>query len=437
MSDISADAASDAAPTTTTSSGAADTTAEPATVVQRVAAELLGTLFLVLVGCGAFVAASLTDSGVDFLAIALAFGLALAVATHAFGRVSGGHFNPAVSVAAAMSGRLSWAHAGIYAGAQVVGAVVGAGLVWVSTKAIPELARPDDFLGQNFFGDGGFAWWGALLVELVLTAVLVTIYLAVTDERTASAGAPLTIGVSLTVLYLVTLPLTGGSLNPARAIGPALFTGTDAITDLWLFVLAPLVAGVAAGLAYPALFGRTGTAVAGSGLNLSRPAKPAAAPAFGGYPAQGQGYPQQGYGQGGYPQQGYAGQQGYAPQGQGYPQQGYAAQGQPQAQQGWGQAAQQPVAQQTVAQPVYEPEPIIQDGWQWDHQAQEWKPLEQWPAPTHAAAPVQADPAQAAPAGSDPLESDTVSTDLRREQAGSGNDGWPGDDQTVVRPRQP
>ena len=397
---------------------------EPATTVQRAAVEAFGTLVLVLVGCGAAVFSSV-DSGVDFLAIALAFGLALAVVVHAFGRISGGHFNPAVSVGAAISGRISWAQAGVYAGAQVVGAVVGTALLFVSVKALPDASVSDEFLGQNFFGDGGFAWWGALLAELVLTAILVTIYLAVTDERNTTVGAaPLTIGLSLTALYLFTLPLTGGSLNPARSIGPALFTGVDAIEDLWLFVLAPLLAAAGAGLLYPVLFGHGSEPVPGSGLNLSRPPRPAsAAPGYGGYPPQGQGYPQQGYPSGydsqGQPAQGYPAQ--------GYGQQGYAGSAHG-GQSSWDQGTQTaPVAQQ----PVYEPEPIIQDGWQWDHQAQEWKPLEQWPAPAHAATP---EPTPGAPLGPDPASTDVRPEDHRSPDV--SQEPWPGDDQTVIRPRQ-
>lgn len=249
---------------------------ETSTTGQKLAAEFLGTFLLVLLGCGAVVM-----SQGNYLAIALAFGFALLVASYAFGRISGAHFNPAVSVGAAMGGRMSWGQVPAYAAAQVLGGVVASALLWVVVRAIPDGVVPEQALGQNFFGDGGFSWWGALIVEIVLSAVLVFVILAVTDARNEHPStAPLTIGIALVVIYLFALPLTGASVNPARSIGPALFSGTDSLEDLWLFIVAPLLGAAAAGLSYPAIFGHGSDRVPGSGLALGRPGA-AAVPGYG------------------------------------------------------------------------------------------------------------------------------------------------------------
>ncbi|MCY7395167.1 MAG: aquaporin [Nocardioides sp.] len=345
------------------------------TTAQKVAAELLGTFLLVFLGCGAAVM-----SEGSYLGTALAFGLALLVGVSAFGRVSGAHFNPAVSVGAAISGRMSWGQVPVYAGAQVLGGIVAAALLWVVVRAIPAGAVPDQTLGQNSFGDGGLSWWGALLVEIVLTAVLVTVVLAVTDTRNEHPStAPLTIGVTLVAVYLFALPLTGGSVNPARSIGPALFTGTDSIKDLWLFVVAPVVGAAVAGLAYPAVLGHGTEPVPGSGLALGRPAAGAAVPGYG--------LPDQ-------------------------------------FQQEWSQ-------QEGLQPAVFEPEPIIQDGWQWDHQAQEWQPLEQWTTALEAQASGSSDTAvvDTDPGPSSGPASESVTERLPQQSWVAGSDD------TQIRPR--
>lgn len=348
---------------------------DTSTTGQKVTAEFLGTFLLVLFGCGAVVM-----SEGNYLAIALAFGFALLVGVYAFGRISGAHFNPAVSVGAAMSGRMAWGQVPVYAAAQIAGSIVASAVLWIVVKAIPDGVIPDDALGQNFFGDGGFSWWGALIVEIVLTAILVTVILAVTDARNEHpSNAPLAIGIALVVIHLFAIPLTGTSVNPARSIGPALFTGTDSLKDLWLFIVAPLLGAGAAGLAYPALFGHGSEPVPGSGLALGRPAAAAAVPGYG--------LPDQ-------------------------------------FQQEWNQ--------QEVLQPVasWEPEPIIQDGWQWDHQEQEWKPLEQWTTAAEAqAASSDADATGVVGAPSTGTPSDQQS-DEQSDQL------WePGSDDTQIRPR--
>ncbi len=342
------------------------------TLVQKLAAEAIGTAVLVLLGVGSVQITLDTEGGLDFAAVGLAFGIAIIVMIYAFGRVSGGHFNPAVSVGAALSGRIPWKDAGLYSAAQVVGAVVGAAilaLVLFTGDAGWELGQP---LGSNGFGnEGGVDVIGALILELVMTLVFVLVILAVTDERNEHpALAPLAIGFTLAAIHFATLGATGTSVNPARSIGPGLFSGTDAILQLWLFIVAPLLGAAAAGFLYPALFGRASEPVPGSGLNFA--ARRAAAPAVPGYGMPDQFQQQWNQQQPGFPQQGYPA--GYE-QG-GYPQQagGYDHAAQP------SHAAAVPGGTAAAAPAAPQEQPIIQDGWQWDPQSQQWIPAEQPPA---------------------------------------------------------
>ncbi len=258
------------------------------TIQQKLTAEVIGTFVLVLFGCGSVViygtAQSASQGGVlpsTLTTIGLTFGIAVMVMAYAFGRVSGAHFNPAVSVGAAMSGRMSWRDVGLYVVAQLVGAVLGALALFVLMQGFPTFDAENN-MGQNSYGDlspGDYAWWAAFLLELVLTAVFVTVILAVTDERNEHPSlAPLTIGFTLAAIHFVAIPATGTSVNPARSIGPALFAGTDAIAQLWLFILAPLLGAAVAGLAYPLVFGRAGEVVIGSGITFSRPRTAAQVP---------------------------------------------------------------------------------------------------------------------------------------------------------------
>jgi aquaporin Z len=326
--------------------------ADTSTTAQKVAAEVLGTFVLVFFGCGSVVFANNAGGGADYVAVGFTFGLAVLLMAYAVGRISGGHFNPAVTVGAAMGGRIAWRQTPVYIGSQLAGAIVAGLALFVLLQGFDGFDSEGN-MGQNFFGDqgSGYAWWAAFLLELILTFLFVTVILAVTDSRFEHpALAPLAIGLTLTAIHFVAIPATGTSVNPARSIGPALFAGGDAIIQLWLFILAPLIGGAVGGLVYPLLFGHGTEPVPGSGLTFARPA-PAAVPGYG------------------------------APD---------------QFQQEWNQQA-------AAEQAAWEQEPIIQDGWQWDHAAQEWKPLEQWqpatpatttPAPTHAAAPVEHEPTQ-------------------------------------------
>ncbi len=232
------------------------------TTTQKLVAELLGTFVLVFFGVG-----TALMWGGDPLITALAFGLSVMVMIYAVGRVSGGHFNPAVSVGLAMGGRISWREVPPYVAAQVGGGILAACVLFGLKQGGPYFDTTGSF-GQNFFGgQGGWEWWSVFLLEVLLTAIFVFVIIAVTDTRNnANTGlAPLTIGITLALIHMSSLGADGTSVNPARSIGPALFAGTDSIIQLWLFILAPLLGGAVAGLVYPAIYGYGEEPVVGSG----------------------------------------------------------------------------------------------------------------------------------------------------------------------------
>ena len=231
---------------------------------QVVAAEVFGTFVLVLFGCGSVVfwGETAVDSGLvtTTTTVGLTFGLALMVMIYAVGRISGAHFNPAVSVGAALGGRLPWQQVPVYVAAQLGGAILGAAVLFGLLQGFDGFSAEGN-LGQNGYGDAtaaGYALWSALLLELVLTMIFVWVILAVTDERNEHpALAPLAIGFTLAAIHFVAIPATGTSVNPARSIGPAIFAGTDAIVQVWVFVVGPLLGGAIAGATYGWLFGET------------------------------------------------------------------------------------------------------------------------------------------------------------------------------------
>jgi aquaporin Z len=239
------------------------------TNAHKLGAEVLGTFVLVFFGCGAALI-----SGGDYVATGLTFGLTVVVMAYSVGRISGGHFNPAVTIGAAVGGRLPWREVGLYIGAQLAGAI-GAGLsLWVLMHGFEGFSSTENGFAQNSFGDDGtgYAWWAAFLLEALLTLVFLMIILAVTDSRNEHpVMAPLAIGLALAMIHFASMGATGTSVNPARSIGVGLFAGSDAVIQLWLFILAPLLGGAAAGLLYPVLFGGD-EPVPGSGLRFSRPA---------------------------------------------------------------------------------------------------------------------------------------------------------------------
>lgn len=228
---------------------------------RRLAAEFLGTFVLVLGGCGAAVLAGRVvedevQLGIGYLGVSLAFGLSVVVMAYAVGHLSGGHFNPAVTVGLAAAGRTSWRDVLSYAATQVVAAVTAAAVLFVIASGQKGFSADGGF-ASNGYGDrspGGYSLVSALVAELVLTAVFLLVILGATDTRSPRGFAPLAIGLSLTLIHLVSIPVTNTSVNPARSIGPALFAGPEAIAQLWLFVLAPLAGAVLAGLVYRSVF---------------------------------------------------------------------------------------------------------------------------------------------------------------------------------------
>ncbi len=241
------------------------------TTGHKVAAEIIGMFVLVFFGCG-----TALMSGGNYVATGMAFGLTVLVMVYAVGRISGGHFNPAVTLGAAIGGRLAWSQVLVYMGAQLFGALLAGASLFTLMHGFEDFDAKGN-MAQNSFGDDGtgYAWWAALLLELLMTMIFVWVILAVTDTRNEHpALAPLAIGLALTMIHFGSIAATGTSVNPARSIGVAVFAGTDAIMQLWLFILAPLLGGAIAGVTYAALFGLGAAPVPGSGLAFSRPPQP-------------------------------------------------------------------------------------------------------------------------------------------------------------------
>lgn len=204
-------------------------------------AEALGTAVLVLFGCGSAVFGGLS---LGVLGIAFAFGLVIVAMAHVIGPVSGCHINPAVSLAMYLNKRISAKELGYYVVAQVVGAIVGALLVFALLK-IADIETAMN-MGQNGFGR--FEWYGAFLIEVVLTFVFVTVVMNATGKKGNPTTAGIIIGLTLVLVHVLGIPLTGTSVNPARSLGPALFAGADALKEVWVFLVAPLVGGALAAL---------------------------------------------------------------------------------------------------------------------------------------------------------------------------------------------
>jgi aquaporin Z len=225
------------------------------TLPARLGAEALGTFWLVLGGCGTAVLAA---RDVGNLGIAIAFGLALLTGVYAFGHVSGAHFNPAVSVGLATAGRFSWRDVLPYAFAQLVGATVaGAVLLLIASGRSGFDATATGFASNGYAerSPGGYSLLAALTTELVLTAFLVFVYLGATSKRVAAGFFGLAVGLALTVIHLVSIPVSNTSVNPARSLGVAWFAGGDALSQVWLFVVAPAIGAAIAGATHALIVG--------------------------------------------------------------------------------------------------------------------------------------------------------------------------------------
>jgi aquaporin Z len=226
--------------------------------IKSAMAELVGTFWLVLGGCGAAVlAAGVPDLGIAFAGVSLAFGLTVLTMAYAVGHISGGHFNPAVTIGLWAGGRVPTSKIVPYIVAQVVGATLAAGVVYLIASG---KAGYSGGLASNGFGThspGGYSMMAALITEIVMTAAFLFIIMGATDGRAPAGFAPIAIGLALTLIHLISIPVTNTSVNPARSTGPALLEGGIALQQLWLFWLAPIIGGVIGAVLYNQIAGKT------------------------------------------------------------------------------------------------------------------------------------------------------------------------------------
>jgi aquaporin Z len=218
-------------------------------------AELLGTMVLVLIGCGsAVIAGGYLGVGYAYVAIAFAFGLAVLAMVYAIGGISGCHINPAISISMWVAGKLSGKDTVFYVVFQIVGAIIGAGILYGIAVGNPSFSIASG-LGQNGYGAESLANYSltsALIAEIVLTFIFVLVVHGSTHERAPKGFAGISIGLTLVMIHIVAIPIDGTSVNPARSLGPALFAGTTALSQVWLFIVAPIIGGILAALVWRA-----------------------------------------------------------------------------------------------------------------------------------------------------------------------------------------
>lgn len=225
---------------------------------RRMGAEFLGTFWLVFGGCGAAVlAAGVPDVGIGWLGVSLAFGLTVLTMAYAVGHISGGHFNPAVTLGLWAGGRFPAGEIAQYWIAQVLGAIVAAAALYLIASGASDFSLAGGF-ASNGYGDhspGGYSMTAALVAEILLTFFFLVIIMGATDDRAPAGFAPIAIGLALTLIHLISIPVTNTSVNPARSTGQALFVGDWALMQLWLFWVAPLIGGAIGGLIYRQVIG--------------------------------------------------------------------------------------------------------------------------------------------------------------------------------------
>lgn len=218
---------------------------------QKLAAEVIGTFWLTFGGCGsAVLAAAFPDVGIGLLGVSLAFGLTVLTMAHAIGHVSGCHLNPAVTVGLAAGGRFPTSQILPYVVAQVVGAILGALVLYLIASGAPGFDASASGFAANGYGahsPGGYSLGAGFLAEVVLTPLFLFIIMGATHGRAPVGFAPIAIGLGLTLIHLISIPVTNTSVNPARSTGPALFVGGWALGQLWMFWVAPLIGGALGG----------------------------------------------------------------------------------------------------------------------------------------------------------------------------------------------
>ncbi len=224
--------------------------------MKRYGAEFFGTFWLVLGGCGsAVLAAAFPELGIGFAGVALAFGLTVLTMAYAVGHISGGHFNPAVSIGLWAGGRFPAGQLLPYIVAQVLGAIAAGAVLYVIASGKADFSLAGGF-ASNGFGEhspGGYSMLSALLMEIVMTMFFLIIILGATDKRAPAGFAPIAIGLGLTLIHLISIPVSNTSVNPARSTGVALFVGGWAVEQLWLFWVAPIVGALLGAVAYRAI----------------------------------------------------------------------------------------------------------------------------------------------------------------------------------------
>lgn len=236
-------------------------------LISKLGAELFGTFWLVFGGCGSAIFAAkqiaqdedggnVYQVGIGFLGVALAFGLTVVTMAYAVGHISGGHFNPAVTLGAAVGGRLPWKDVPGYWIAQVVGGLIAGLLLLVIAKGHPGFTATGNMAANGYgtHSPGHYSLAAVLIAEIVLTAFFLVVILGATDDRAPKGFGPLAIGLSLTLIHLVSIPISNTSVNPARSTGVAFFNGNGAPAQLWAFWLAPLIGGALGGIVYQIVF---------------------------------------------------------------------------------------------------------------------------------------------------------------------------------------
>ncbi|WP_271395154.1 aquaporin Z [Neomicrococcus lactis] len=229
----------------------------------KLAAEFLGTFVLVLGGCGSaiFAAKVIADDtvnmGIGFLGVALAFGLTVLIMAYAVGHISGGHFNPAVTVGTALAGRTPSKDVAPYIITQIIAASVAGAALFAIASGKDGFNAVESGFASNGYGDrspDGYSLMAGLIAEIILTAIFLFVILGSTDKRAPQGFAPIAIGLSLTLIHLVAIPITNTSVNPARSLGVAWFAGPEALGQVWLFIVAPIIGAAIAGVSYKMLF---------------------------------------------------------------------------------------------------------------------------------------------------------------------------------------
>jgi len=223
------------------------------TDLKKYVAEGIGTFWLTFAGCGsAVLAAAFPDVGIGLLGVSLAFGLTVITMAYAIGHVSGCHLNPAVTIGLFAGGRFPGNKILPYISAQVVGGILAAGLLYIIASGTPEFSLAGGLASNGYaeHSPGGYSIVSAFAIELVMTAVFLFVIMGATHGKAPAGFAPLAIGLALTLIHLVSIPVTNTSVNPARSTGPALFVGGWALGQLWLFWVAPIIGGVIGAVAY-------------------------------------------------------------------------------------------------------------------------------------------------------------------------------------------